>query len=299
MSRRSSALRSLPLARRTRGTKVSPACFGSGAVVEELSRFHPRREGKPERGRHRGLQPATGPVRLVGSLLYGAPSPFSWGHTPLRLWSGPHHLMFRSSSGAPPSRRQDPASSEGISRACAAPRRSSFSPLPGAPGAPQGYLRLASGQVPLRSFSPRSTHEGRRGARREEGIAGSSPPPARQVSRLSATWHPPHIFWDCTPLRPRSGPQHTMFYFLSSGPRVTPGYSGHHERPARDCGPPPHHAARDLGASSPAVHHVGCGLHFSVCVFFLAGWGQYLVVLSCSMRQWSVWSHFQSRDGIG
>ncbi|KAJ1090029.1 hypothetical protein NDU88_003169 [Pleurodeles waltl] len=177
MSCRSSALRSLPPARRTRGTKVSPACFGSGAIAESLSLFHPRREGGPGRVRYRRLQPGTGPVRLVGSLPYGTPSPFSWGRTPLRSWSGPRHSTFRSSSGALPSRRQDTASSEGISQVCATPRCSSFSPLPCAPGAPQGYLRLASGRVPLRSFTPRSTHEGR-GGRREEGIAGRSPPPA-------------------------------------------------------------------------------------------------------------------------
>ncbi|KAJ1204683.1 hypothetical protein NDU88_000123 [Pleurodeles waltl] len=33
--------------------------------------------GGPERGSHRGLQPATGPIRLVGSLPYGTPLTFS------------------------------------------------------------------------------------------------------------------------------------------------------------------------------------------------------------------------------
>ncbi|KAJ1090028.1 hypothetical protein NDU88_003168 [Pleurodeles waltl] len=47
-----------------------------------------------------------------------------------------------------------------------------------------------------------------------------------------------------------------MFRSLSSGPRVTPGYSGHHKRPARNRGPPPHYVARELRASSPAVRHV-------------------------------------------
>ncbi|KAJ1193501.1 hypothetical protein NDU88_002798 [Pleurodeles waltl] len=106
MSRRSSALWSLPLARRTSGTKVSPACFGSGAVSESFP--HSTHEGRGE-----------------------------WG-----------------------------AGERKVSRAAARHR-------------------------------------------------------PRQVSRLSAIRHSPHLFWDCTPLRPRLGSHHTMFRSLSSG-RVSP-----------------------------------------------------------------------------